>query len=64
MGSSTVEIPCLKIEVAKDGYCLTRDQQLALVQEVTRDEINRAVQDMPNYKSPGTDGFPVRVFQS
>ncbi|KAH0714741.1 hypothetical protein KY284_007646 [Solanum tuberosum] len=64
MGSSAVEIPCLNIEVAKDGYCLTRDQQLALVQEVTRDEINRAVQDMPNYKSPGTDGIPVEFFKA
>ncbi|KAH0714734.1 hypothetical protein KY284_007639 [Solanum tuberosum] len=64
MGSSAVEIPCLNIEVAKDGYCLTRDQQLALVQEVTRDEINQAVQDIPNYKSPDIDGFPVDFFKA
>nr|XP_016495957.1 PREDICTED: uncharacterized protein LOC107814971 [Nicotiana tabacum] len=39
MGSRAQELPCLNTHIAKDGPCLQRDQQMLLIQPVTKLDI-------------------------
>ncbi|XP_059292392.1 uncharacterized protein LOC132045832 [Lycium ferocissimum] len=62
MGDCAAELPCLNIEVVRAGKCLTIQQQRALIQEVTDDEIIEAIKSMPKEKAPGVYGFPIEFF--
>lgn len=52
--------PSPNTEVIQRCTCLTRIQQLALIQEVTTKEIDRTIKYMPLEKKLGVDGFPVK----
>lgn len=51
------------MNIAKDGPCLTEEQQLLLLQPVTKEEVVQALKDLPNDKTPGIDGFPTEFFK-
>ncbi|XP_019225651.1 PREDICTED: uncharacterized protein LOC109207223 [Nicotiana attenuata] len=53
MGASSPMHPCPDAEVIKKGPCLTRQQQLELIKEVTVEEIMGAIKSMPtDWKLP------------
>ncbi|VFQ71387.1 unnamed protein product [Cuscuta campestris] len=51
-------------EVIRGGKILTTDQQLALIEEVTPEQIKEAMFDIPNTKSPGPDGYNSGFFKT
>nr|XP_016511332.1 PREDICTED: uncharacterized protein LOC107828514 [Nicotiana tabacum] len=55
--------PCSNTKIIKAGVCLLIQQQQELIQEVTYEEVDEAVKDMPNDKAPGVDGFLVEFFK-
>ncbi|XP_049406273.1 uncharacterized protein LOC125869919 [Solanum stenotomum] len=50
------------VSIIKNGPCLNRDQQLALIAEVSREEIFQAITEMPKDKAPGVDGYPIEFY--
>ncbi|XP_075111593.1 uncharacterized protein LOC142181865 [Nicotiana tabacum] len=61
LGTSASEIPCINIAIARDGHCLTKEQQQLLSAPVTMADIDMAVKELPNEKAPGMDGFPADI---
>lgn len=59
MGASNEELMGPNIVVTKRGPCLTREKQLELIHEISIEEIDAAIKDMPKDKSPGIDGYPI-----
>eukprot|EP00253_Pinus_taeda_P026308 PITA_26308 len=43
---------------------VTKDQNLALLNEISMEEVEEAVKSMPNDKSPGPDGFTIKFFKA
>ena len=43
---------------------ITRDQNLALLREVSKEEVEEAVMHMPRNKAPGPDGFTAEFFKA
>ncbi|XP_019259627.1 PREDICTED: uncharacterized protein LOC109237728 [Nicotiana attenuata] len=54
MGTATGIKPCPNTKIIKEGVCLSMQQQQELIQEVTYEEVDAVVKDMPNDKAPGT----------
>ncbi|XP_019227287.1 PREDICTED: uncharacterized protein LOC109208612 [Nicotiana attenuata] len=50
--------------IAKDGYCLNKEEQHGLIKPVTKEEILQALNDLPADKAPGGDDFPVEFFKA
>nr|XP_016479309.1 PREDICTED: uncharacterized protein LOC107800621 [Nicotiana tabacum] len=63
LGTSVAELPSININIAKDGPCLTRVQQLELIKHVTSEEITQVLKDLPNDKAPGIDDFTAEFFK-
>lgn len=57
-------MPYIDIEIARDGHCLSNEQQELLSAKVTEEEIDKAVRELPNKKAPGIDGFPAEFFKT
>ncbi|XP_060182487.1 uncharacterized protein LOC132612182 [Lycium barbarum] len=64
LGTSAAELPCLDPNIARDGPCLTLDQQRQLLVPVTREVILNTLHSLPCDKSPGVDGFPAEFFKA
>lgn len=64
LGTSARELPCIDIEIARDGPCLSKEQQQMLSARVTKEEIDEAVRELPDEKEPGIDGFPAEFFKT
>ncbi|KAJ8436136.1 hypothetical protein Cgig2_033631 [Carnegiea gigantea] len=47
----------INMEVAHHGPSLTKDQQVLLYKDFTDKEIRKAIYSIPNFKSPGPDGY-------
>eukprot|EP00253_Pinus_taeda_P012441 PITA_12441 len=43
---------------------VTKDQNLALLKEISMEEVEEAVKIMPNDKAPGPDGFTINFFKA
>eukprot|EP00253_Pinus_taeda_P027896 PITA_27896 len=43
---------------------VTKDQNLALLKEISMEEVEEAVKSMPNDKAPGPDGFTIKFFKA
>ncbi|XP_060187475.1 uncharacterized protein LOC132616812 [Lycium barbarum] len=63
LGESAPRLPGIDITTARDGPCLALSQQQQLIVPVTRQEIIQAVNDLPNDKAPGIDGYPAKFFK-
>lgn len=63
LGTTAHEVSCLNTYYAKDGPCLNREKQQALIQLVPKMEVLQALRDLPNDKSPGIDGFTAEFFK-
>ncbi|XP_019264258.1 PREDICTED: uncharacterized protein LOC109241890 [Nicotiana attenuata] len=59
MGTDNGLKHCPNAEIIKEGVCLSMNKQLELIKEVTHEEINESIKDMPNDKAPRVDGFPM-----
>ncbi|WMV19307.1 hypothetical protein MTR67_012692 [Solanum verrucosum] len=46
----------------KEELELQREKQLELIHEISIEEIDAAIKDMPKDKSPGIDGYPIEFF--
>ncbi|XP_019228498.1 PREDICTED: uncharacterized protein LOC109209643 [Nicotiana attenuata] len=62
MGKDTGLKPCLNTSYIKAGECLNLQQQQELIKEITHEEVDEAVRDMPNDKAPGVDSYPIEFF--
>lgn len=51
------------MEVMKEGPCLNRDQQLALIAPMTEEEIVRALSGIKDLKAPGCGGYNIFFFK-
>lgn len=54
--------PCPNTRFINAGNCLTLQHQYELIKEITHEEVDEAVRDMPNDKAPGVDGYPIEFF--
>ncbi|XP_019238759.1 PREDICTED: uncharacterized protein LOC109218817 [Nicotiana attenuata] len=57
MGTDSGIKPCPNTKFIKARVCLSLEQQQELIKEVTYEEVDEAVKDIPNYKAPGVDDF-------
>lgn len=64
LGTAAEELPCIDTTIARNGPCLTIDQQKDLIKPITREEVSQIVQNLPNDKAPGIDGFPAKFFKA
>ncbi|XP_019248358.1 PREDICTED: uncharacterized protein LOC109227614 [Nicotiana attenuata] len=58
LGTKASELPCLNSNIAKDGYCLNREDQQGLIKPVMQEEIVQALKDLPADKAPGGRWIP------
>lgn len=63
LGESALEIPCINVEIARDGYCLTLAEQQSMMLPVTTEEIEQTMKAMPSEKAPGLDGYTTEFFK-
>ncbi|XP_019229272.1 PREDICTED: uncharacterized protein LOC109210327 [Nicotiana attenuata] len=57
LGSRAASIPAINPNVMKMGAVLSREQQLKLIQPVTKEEVWLALKDISDLKAPGYDGL-------
>ncbi|XP_070009144.1 uncharacterized protein [Nicotiana sylvestris] len=62
MGKATGLKPCPNTRFIKAGDCLTLQHQQELIKEITHEEVDEAMRDMPNDKAPGVHGYPIEFF--
>ncbi|XP_075074555.1 uncharacterized protein LOC142162138 [Nicotiana tabacum] len=62
MGKDTRLKPCPNTRFIKVGDCLTLHHQHELIKEITHEEVDEPVKDMPNDKAPGFDDYPIKFF--
>ncbi|KAG5616096.1 hypothetical protein H5410_015920 [Solanum commersonii] len=62
MGDCHEEMSCPNAQIIKNGPCLDRTQQLALIDEVSKEEILEEVTKMPKDKTAGVDGYPIEFY--
>ncbi|XP_019251097.1 PREDICTED: uncharacterized protein LOC109230013 [Nicotiana attenuata] len=63
LGSKDEAIPAIDPNVIKMGYTLNREQQLQLINKVTKEEIGEALKEINDLKAPGYDGFNAVFFK-
>nr|XP_016440329.1 PREDICTED: uncharacterized protein LOC107766112 [Nicotiana tabacum] len=63
LGTVVEQLPGIDINIARDGPCLTVDQQQQLLLPVTKEEICQIIKNLPNDKAPGIDGYPAKHFR-
>ncbi|XP_019257656.1 PREDICTED: uncharacterized protein LOC109235863 [Nicotiana attenuata] len=63
LGSRADSIPAINPNVMKMGEILSREQQLHLIQPVTKEEVWLALKDISDLKAPGYDGFNAVFFK-
>ncbi|XP_070050256.1 uncharacterized protein [Nicotiana tomentosiformis] len=63
LGAATDILPTIQLDVLDEGHKLTRDQQLKLIELVSREEVYNAVEDIDDQKAPGCDGFNFHFFK-
>nr|XP_009597612.1 uncharacterized protein LOC104093556 [Nicotiana tomentosiformis] len=63
LGTAAAEMPCLDQTIARDGPCLTNEQKLDLIHEVTEIEVLQALKDLSTDKAPSIDGFLAEFFK-
>nr|XP_009762051.1 PREDICTED: uncharacterized protein LOC104214124 [Nicotiana sylvestris]XP_016492860.1 PREDICTED: uncharacterized protein LOC107812314 [Nicotiana tabacum] len=64
LGKSAAELPCI-INTARNGPCLTNEQQGELNRPITEKDIDQALKDLSNEKALlGIDGFPAEYFKT
>jgi len=64
LGIQAAEMASLDINIAGDGPCLTQDQQMKLMKEITREDVLLALKKLPLDKAPGIDGFLAEFFKT
>ncbi|XP_019241883.1 PREDICTED: uncharacterized protein LOC109221907 [Nicotiana attenuata] len=62
MGNANGLMPCPNTSIIKVGNCLTLQHQHELIMDITHEEIDEAIRDMPKDKAPGMDDFPIEFF--
>ncbi|XP_075111172.1 uncharacterized protein LOC142181670 [Nicotiana tabacum] len=62
MGKANGLMPCPNTKIIKAGDCLTIQHHQELIKEVTHDEVDEAVREMPKDKVPGVDGYTIEFF--
>lgn len=63
LGAAADILPTIQLDVLDEGHKLTRDQQLKLIELVSREEVYNAVEDIDDQKAPGCDGFNSHFFK-
>ncbi|XP_070011185.1 uncharacterized protein [Nicotiana sylvestris] len=63
LGTRDSELPCLDVNIARNGPCLNREQQLNMIKSVSDSEILQGLKELPSDKAPAIDGFPVEFFK-
>ncbi|XP_070045799.1 uncharacterized protein [Nicotiana tomentosiformis] len=63
LGSAADILPTVQLDVLDEGHKLTRDQQLKLIEPISREEVYNAVEDIYEQKAPGCDGFNSHFFK-
>nr|XP_009778828.1 PREDICTED: uncharacterized protein LOC104228121 [Nicotiana sylvestris] len=63
LGSAATELPCIDLDIARNEHCLTKEQQKMLSCKITREDVVKAVKELPNDKAPGIDGFTAEYFK-
>nr|XP_016441126.1 PREDICTED: uncharacterized protein LOC107766791 [Nicotiana tabacum] len=56
MGKANGLMPCPNTSIIKAVNCLTLQHQQELIMDITHEEIDEAIRDMPKDKAPGVDG--------
>lgn len=64
LGIAADVLPYIDVTIARDGSCLTPEQQSQLLTPVIEADILQALKDVPLDKSPGIDGFNVEFFKN
>lgn len=57
LGTCAPQLPVVLPVVMQNGYTLSREQQLNLIQPFTKDEMYQALQGIDDQKAPGCDGY-------
>ncbi|XP_019259894.1 PREDICTED: uncharacterized protein LOC109237950 [Nicotiana attenuata] len=57
LGTATKELPVIQQDVMEEGNKVRREQQLKLIEEVTKEEVYNALREIDDQKAPGYDGF-------
>ncbi|XP_019254007.1 PREDICTED: uncharacterized protein LOC109232716 [Nicotiana attenuata] len=63
LGTAAAELPTVQVDVLNEGNKLTREQQLKMIEAVSRDEVYNAMKDIDDQKAPGCDGFNSFIFK-
>ncbi|XP_019265436.1 PREDICTED: uncharacterized protein LOC109242998 [Nicotiana attenuata] len=63
LGEAAPVMPGIDVNIVRDGPCLSMAQQQQMLRPVTEEEITRVVQELPNDKAPGIDGYPAEFFK-
>uniref|UniRef100_A0A1U7W1R8 Uncharacterized protein LOC104219249 n=1 Tax=Nicotiana sylvestris TaxID=4096 RepID=A0A1U7W1R8_NICSY len=63
LGTAAEELQTVQVDVPNEGNKLTREQQLKMIEAVSRDEVNNAMKDIDGQKAPGCDGFNSYFFK-
>lgn len=57
LGSKTESIPAINLNVTIMGTILSREQQMNLIRQVTKEEIGEVLKEICDMKASGYDGF-------
>nr|XP_016489984.1 PREDICTED: uncharacterized protein LOC107809777 [Nicotiana tabacum] len=63
LGSTANRVPCIDLNIMRQGPSLTMQQQRDMCSEITQEEIKAALFNIDDNKAPGIDGFNALFFK-